>query len=223
MYWRYFVQYRSWILCYCYSPFFVHLFKVRILTVIVYTTEYFSPLNLLVQFARFWSSCVKNFLVFPSTSLPFASNLSCANVTMTSGPLTGYIFKNTNIWRRWYWALAPPSIPIDALIIATGLPSNELSPYGLDAQSIAFFSTPGTEKLYSGVAMRIASDSSLIFDLNSFTFVGISLSRSWLNAGIPRRSKISRVTPPGSNSTAARRSALLYEPALRLPAKPRIF
>jgi len=34
--------------------------------------------------------------------------------------------------RRWYYALAPPSIPIDAFIIATGLSLN-----GLDAKSIA--------------------------------------------------------------------------------------
>ncbi|HVD08323.1 MAG TPA: hypothetical protein VNB67_07755 [Nitrososphaeraceae archaeon] len=50
------------------------------------------------------------------------------------------------------------------------MPSKEFSPYGLDSQSIAFFNTPDNEKLYSGVAMRIASDFSLIFDLNSFTF-----------------------------------------------------
>jgi hypothetical protein len=63
------------------------------------------------------------------------------------------MFKNTHVWRRWNWAFAPPNIPGDALIIATGFPSNGLSPYGLDAQSIAFFRTPGTEKLYSGVAL----------------------------------------------------------------------
>ena len=30
-------------------------------------------------------------------------------------------------------------------MIATGLPVQALSPYGRDAQSMAFFSTPGTE------------------------------------------------------------------------------
>jgi hypothetical protein len=35
---------------------------------------------------------------------------------------------------------------MDALIIATGFPSNGLlSPYGLDAKSIAFLRTPGAE------------------------------------------------------------------------------
>jgi hypothetical protein len=33
-------------------------------------------------------------------------------------------------------ALAPPRIPGDALMIATGLSVNGLSPYGLDAKSI---------------------------------------------------------------------------------------
>ncbi|MGB6674749.1 MAG: hypothetical protein WBE34_20155 [Candidatus Nitrosopolaris sp.] len=45
------------------------------------------------------------------------------------------------------------------------LPS-EASPYGLDAQSIALFSVSGTDKLYSGVALRMTS-APLIFDLNS--------------------------------------------------------
>jgi hypothetical protein len=55
------------------------------------------PLNLLIQLARFSSSCFKNLLVFSSINLPFASNLFCANVAITSGPLTGCMFKNINI------------------------------------------------------------------------------------------------------------------------------
>lgn len=51
-------------------------------------------------------------------------------------------------------------------------------PYGLDTQSIALFSASGTDKLYSGVSIRMTS-APLIFDLTSFTFVGISLPRSW--------------------------------------------
>ena len=39
----------------------------------------------------------------------------------------------------------PPNIPTNALIMATSFLSNALSPYGLEAQSIAFFNTPGTE------------------------------------------------------------------------------
>ena len=62
-----------------------------------------------------------------------------------------------------------------------------------------------------------------ILDLNSFTFAGISFSVSWLNKGIASISKTSIVTLLGSNSSAARNNALLYEPFLRLPAKLRIF
>jgi hypothetical protein len=35
--------------------------------------------------------------------------------------------------------------PIEAPIIAAGFPFHALSPYGRDAQSIAFFKTPGIE------------------------------------------------------------------------------
>jgi hypothetical protein len=34
---------------------------------------------------------------------------------------------------------------MDVLLIATGIPSNRLSPYGLDAKSIAFLRTPGAD------------------------------------------------------------------------------
>jgi hypothetical protein len=37
---------------------------------------------------------------------------------------------------------------------AAGLPAHALWPYGRDAWSIAFFNTPGTERLYSGVTNR---------------------------------------------------------------------
>lgn len=48
---------------------------------------------------------------------------------MTSGPLTGYIFRHTNTDDT---ELLHHRILGDALMIATGLPSNGLSPYGLD-------------------------------------------------------------------------------------------
>lgn len=96
----------------------------------------------------------------------------------------------------------------------------EASPYGLDAQSIALLSASGTDKLYYGVALRMTS-APLIFDLNSFTFVGISRGKG----GMPERLKIQELHRL-QLSTAADRSALSYEsyePALRLPAKSSIF
>jgi hypothetical protein len=58
---------------------------------------------------------------------------------------------------------------MDVVIIATGLPSNGLSPYGLDAKSIAFLRTHGAEYSYSGVTIRMAS-AFFIFDLNFLPF-----------------------------------------------------
>jgi hypothetical protein len=40
---------------------------------------------------------------------------------------------------------------------ATGLPASTSSGQGLESQSMAFLSTPGTDQLYSGVAIRSAS------------------------------------------------------------------
>jgi hypothetical protein len=64
---------------------------------------------------------------------------------MTSGWFTGYMFRKTQHCRKWYWARAVPSIPTEAPMSATGLPSNAFSMYGREAQSIAFFRTPGIE------------------------------------------------------------------------------
>ena len=50
-----------------------------------------------------------------------------------------------------------PPIPGVAPMIAAGLPIRTELRGGREAQSIAFFSTPGIPKLYSGVTMRSAS------------------------------------------------------------------
>ena len=63
----------------------------------------------------------------------------------TSGWLTACMLRKTKHCRRWYWARALPSMPTEAPITATGLPCHALSPYGREAQSIAFLSTPGIE------------------------------------------------------------------------------
>ena len=44
---------------------------------------------------------------------------------------------------------------------ATGLPLNDMLPYGRVDQSNAFLSTPGIDRLYSGVAMRTPSTSTM--------------------------------------------------------------
>jgi len=55
------------------------------------------------------------------------------------------------------WAQTPPKEPVDAPITATGLFASEAASRGLDAQSIAFFRRPGSEPLYSGVAISSTS------------------------------------------------------------------
>ena len=54
----------------------------------------------------------------------------------------------------------PTAVPIwpgDAPMMAVGFRANEFFPHGRLAQSIAFFSAPGIERLYSGVTKRTAS------------------------------------------------------------------
>jgi hypothetical protein len=54
-----------------------------------------------------------------------------------------------------------PIFPGEVPIIADGLRANEFSPQGRLAQSIAFFNTPGIERLYSGVTKRTASTAAI--------------------------------------------------------------
>ena len=61
--------------------------------------------------------------------------------------------------------------PGETLTTPAGLRLQELLPYGRDATSIAFFSTPGTPRLYSGVTNSTASNDS-IFCLKSRTTCG---------------------------------------------------
>ena len=74
-----------------------------------------------------------------------------------------------------------------AEMIAAGLPARAESPWGREAQSIAFFKAPGAEALYSGVTINRASAAS-ICSRRSSTDAGIeSGSRSSLKPGISSR------------------------------------
>src|SRR5688500_2889271 len=63
--------------------------------------------------------------------------------------------------RRCCCATAVPIFPGDVPITADGFRANEFVPHGLLAQSIAFLSPPGTERLYSGVTKRTASTAAI--------------------------------------------------------------
>src|SRR5262245_59926529 len=104
-----------------------------------------GPRRRSVQSTRFWSSWRISFFEVSSRRFPWASKRSAAFPVITSGWLMAYTFRNTNTCRRWYWARAVPVPPIDAPMIAAGLPLHALSPCGRDAQSMAFFRTPGIE------------------------------------------------------------------------------
>lgn len=77
--------------------------------------------------------------------MPESSIFLSAWSTMTSGSLIGNMFRKTKHCRRWYCALAVPSLPVEAPIMATGFWLKALSCGGLEAQSIAFLSVPGIE------------------------------------------------------------------------------
>src|SRR2546421_2762088 len=140
---------------------------------------------------------------------------------ITSGSLIGNMLRYTRICRRCNCARAVPMAPVDAPMIAAGLPFQALPPWGREAQSIAFFNTPDMDQLYSGVTNRIAFASRIRL-FNSVTLAGGFCSSSWLNGGMPSSSNVSTVTPFGASSVAARSAARLYDPRRRLPAIPRI-
>jgi hypothetical protein len=68
--------------------------------------------------------------------------------------------------RRCCCPTAVPILPGEAPITADGFLVNAFWPYRLLAQSIAFFSAPGMDRLYSGVTKRTASTATIAF-LNS--------------------------------------------------------
>lgn len=74
-----------------------------------------------------------------STKFPSSSNFrgGCLRDSISSGLLMKWRSKNTPIWRRWYWALAPPPGPPPVLTMAAAFPAHTFG--GLDAQSSAFF------------------------------------------------------------------------------------
>src|SRR3954451_4903195 len=115
-----------------------------------------------------------------------------------------------------------PNMPVEAPITATGLRLSGVSASGRDTQSIAFFSWPGIEWLYSGVANRTASAAAI----RSFRCVTAGCSPSLCTSSSyggmsSSPSYSSNSTPDGSSEAAARRSSVLWESRRRLPDMPR--
>ena len=78
------------------------------------------------------------------------------DVGLRRGHLPGVAEASTA--RRLCWPRAVPICPGEAPITAAGMWSKEFWPHGREAQSMAFFSAPGIERLYSGVTNSTASD-----------------------------------------------------------------
>src|SRR5689334_6354598 len=79
-------------------------------------------------------------------------NWRYASMEFISGEL-----QNAKMLRRCCWPTAVPIFPGDVPMTPLGLRVKEFFPYGRLAQSIAFFSPPGMDRLYSGVTNSTAS------------------------------------------------------------------
>ena len=104
--------------------------------------------------------------------------------------------------------------------MATVLFRSELPRCRADAESIAFFSTPGIEPLYSGVTTSSASATSMRSRRSTTESRDIG---SALGPGPGRRAgavptpRNSIATPAGASIAAARARAVLYEPLSQAP------
>src|SRR5450755_4457693 len=115
-------------------------------------------------------------------------------------------------------------MPVLAPITATGLLARaEVAGVGREAQSTAFFSTPGIDPLYSGVTKRTASASRIAAMRLSAPGIPPPVSSSSVSSNGSTALSFSNVmssTPGGSSSAAARRRLRLCEASRRDPAMP---
>ena len=96
------------------------------------------------------------------------------------------------IRRRSACAQAAPNMPVEPPITSTGLPCSGLPSNGREIQSSTFFSCPGTDALYSGVAISTASASRIASPSASIEAGEIALAilvegRDVVQAPAPRR------------------------------------
>jgi hypothetical protein len=111
-------------------------------------------------------------------------------------------------------------MPVLAPMTAAGLLRSTVSANGRDAQSTAFFSAPGIDELYSGVANSSASARSISARHRSTGTGGLGSSSS-SKAGIAfSASNSTNSVPGGSSSAAARSSRRLCEARRSEPATP---
>jgi hypothetical protein len=109
-------------------------------------------------------------------------------------------------------------LPGEAPMIAVGLRANELRLRGRDPQSIAFFSAPGIERLYSGETIRMPSADSTAA-LKSSAGCGISGSKSGLKSGRSPMPISNNSSDSGASAMSAFDSRRLIEVLDRLPIR----
>ena len=116
-----------------------------------------------------------------SASVPSSANAESAMPTGSSASSTSAP-EAFSVLRTSACAQTAPNRPVLAPITAHGFSRSTLSGNGREAQSIAFLSAPGSDALYSGVAISSASAPS-IASRNSRTASGGESSRSSSKAG----------------------------------------
>src|SRR3954454_21944292 len=157
-----------------------------------------------------------------STSAPWGWKASSAIPTGSSRSITRAPIAERTL-RASAWAQTAPKRPVEAPTTATGLLRSGDSASGRESQSRAFLSWPGIEWLYSGVETSTASASAMA-SKSACTVSGRVCSSSSSNGGMSwSPSKTVSSASGGSSSPAALRSLALWEPARRLPERPRTF
>src|SRR5688500_3098569 len=86
----------------------------------------------------------------------FGVNSMYASMALNIGEL-----QKAMMLRTCCWPTAVPILPGDVPITADGFRAKEFFPHGRLAQSMAFFSAPGMERLYSGVTKSTASTAAM--------------------------------------------------------------
>src|SRR5690606_25285169 len=168
----------------------------------------------------FWKRTPMRSVATGSVRFPASSKHLGAKGMTTSGPGITGDWEKTNMFLSSNWDRAVPSRPGEVPIRATGLPWRTEAPSGREIQSKAFFSTPGTPPLYSGVA-TISASAAAISSRIRVTAGGSWPSRSSLKRGnCPSRSLIVTVTPSGASRAADSISSRFHERLRRLPTIP---
>ena len=119
-------------------------------------------------------------------------------------------------------AQTAPKLPVLAPITATGLFWSTVLARGREAQSIAFFSTPGMEALYSGVAISRASADAIARQRSATGAGARSVSLSASTGDRPQAVPDLYLDAAGRRSAMWRSRRALWESRRRLPAIARI-